>query len=291
MLRILALLVLLLINKSLEAQSYDLAVRGSITLRGSRGAGWDSVFIFDDGKLISKYKQVVIPNHKIQLFGWLPNQNLSIATVTHTPKNSPMSCVSTVLFNQKGVIVDTVYIVSEGDWISSALLSPNGKLLLMSLKYSRNPDPPEFQLWNLEKRMMVAKLPALSTHHLSVTSWSPDSKSFAYSHPKKGVFNYNIETNESQLISEDGDMAEWSPTMNHIAYQIGEELFVYDTKEKTRRKLWGPKVWEALLWMEWTHDGQDILLYADREYFNIFPLYSSYSYLINVNTGIAKRNR
>lgn len=80
-----------------------------------------------------------------------------------------------------------------------------------------------------------------------------------------GLYIYNLETDENQLIIEGSDAGVWSPNGNHIAYKLNDNLYIYDVKNKSSELLYKTGYFESIRYFHWTPDSENIYFKCPHE--------------------------
>jgi len=68
-------------------------------------------------------------------------------------------------------------------------------------------------------------------------SFSPDNKEIVFSQPSTGIMRMKADGSERKLIDANGWGTQWSPDGRHIAFGLGNNVILLDTKTNKRRQL------------------------------------------------------
>lgn len=220
-----------------------------------------------------------------------------------------------VLIDTNGKVVKKIYESKPKEYIYDYYPSSgDNKLLFFSAVKHENDElseelfmPVALNILDLKTGEVIRKIESfypLLNIDIYESPWSPDEKRLTYAltdirkievigdkqlntvlSGQKGIYIYDLETDEHNLIIKNGNYPVWSPNGSHIAYIENEAIWVYNFTDETSVMLYKHEKYEQLKNIHWSPDGKYIYVVCPKFYFNSKLFLSFNEKLIRLSDG------
>lgn len=188
-------------------------------------------------------------------------------------------------FNFNGGLQENLYNVPRHHDIYQMELSPedNKLLYVFTLYTEENPTPGTPGLGNVSvvdletKDTCIYQVALGYDVTISSSPWSPDADKFVYHIKRKrqyndtilydwtpvlepGLYIYDFRGKTNQLIAKNGEYGVWSPTGEYIAYFLGDDIHLYNTKNGQDKIFYKRKFTECIDVFCWEKNGEYLLI-------------------------------